>query len=176
MPENYHYELRIVGDGPQRKQWRNICRRLGIEQHCKWMGSLSYDQAMKQYEWADIFVFTSLRDSMGTVVLEALSCGIPVICLDHSGSHDVVTNDCGVKIPVTTADEVILRLRDVIISISHDRTKLEALRRKAIERAREYLWSRNGEQMAEIYDQVLKSKNIRNAELVENRSDACRSF
>ena len=55
------------------------------------MGWLPHQEAIAQYAWADAFVFSSLRDTTGTVVVEALAAGLPVICLDHQGVHDVVT-------------------------------------------------------------------------------------
>lgn len=175
VPSSLAYELRILGDGPLKKRWQKLAQRFGIESHFKWMGWLPHKEALAQYDWADVFVFTSLRDTCGTVVLEALSHGVPVICLDHQGVGDVVTIDCGIKIPVTTPGEVILRLRDVIGALAGDKTKLEAFGRKATERAREYLWCRKGEQMAAIYDEVLTSKNSRNIEIGEIRSDVYRS-
>ena len=47
----------------------------------------------------------------GVVGLEALSRGVPVVCLDHQGPGDIVTGDCGVKIPVTTPAQVSQDLR-----------------------------------------------------------------
>jgi glycosyltransferase involved in cell wall biosynthesis len=158
MPATFDYSLRILGDGPQAKQWRYLSDQLGIERHCQWMGSLPHDQAIRQYEWADLFVFTSLRDTMATVVLEALTYGVPVICLDHSGAHDVVTDGCGITIPPTTPKEVILRLRNAIIRAADDRTQLALMSRGAIERARKFLWSENGKQMAELYNKLLTSQ------------------
>lgn len=158
MPKKYDYELRILGDGPQRRRWRMISHQLRIEQQCNWMGWLPYDQARKQYEWADVFVFTSLRDTLATVVLEALGYGVPVICLDHSGSRDVVTDQCGIKIQPGERNEVVSRLRGAIMTIADDRGKLEALSWGAIKRAQNYLWLENGKQMAQLYNKLLTSQ------------------
>ncbi len=46
------------------------------------------------------FVITSLKDLTSTVLLEALAQGVPVICPDHCGFADVVTGECGLKIPM----------------------------------------------------------------------------
>lgn len=158
IPHTLPCELRILGRGPLEKRWKRLALRLGIDSYCNWMGWLPYDQAMAQYNWADVFVFTSLRDTAGTVVLEALSKGVPVICLDHQGVGDIITDDCGFKIPVTTPREVISCLRDTIVCLVENRARLLALSWGAMERAREYLWSRNGKQMAEIYEKVFAAQ------------------
>ena len=151
LPEDVGYELRILGNGPLQKTWRTQAERLGVASHCMWLGWLPHDVAMQHNAWADVFVFTSLRDTCGTVVLEALSHGLPVICLDHQGVGSVVTQQCGIKIPVTSPHEVVKNLRDAIVLASNDHIRMEELSRGAIKRAREYLWQHHGEQLAELY-------------------------
>ena len=47
---------------------------------------LPQQEALRHYAWADVFVFTSLRDTTGNVVLEC-GAGLPVVCLDHQGGR-----------------------------------------------------------------------------------------
>lgn len=155
IPAGLHYELRILGEGSLGRRWQKLAERLGVGKSCRWLGWLPYEEALRLYEWADLFVFTSLRDTLGSVVLEALSYGVPVVCLDHQGAGDVVTRDCGRKIPVTTPTEVVRGIRDAIVTLAGDPEKIRELSRGALERAREYLWSRNGARMAEIYSHAL---------------------
>lgn len=156
LPPRIRYELKILGEGPLRQRWQRLARRLGLEDRCQWVGWLPHKEAMGYYDWADILVFTSLRETSGNVVLEALSKGVPVICLDHQGTADIVMAECGVKIPVTTPGAVIAGLRQAIIELATDRSKLQLLSRGALRRAQDYLWSRNGEEMARIYYAVLQ--------------------
>jgi glycosyltransferase involved in cell wall biosynthesis len=156
LPENVPYELRILGAGKLKKRWQRLARKLGVERYTTWLGHLPHREAMMQYEWADLFAFTSLRDTSGNVVLEALAAGVPVLCLDHQGVAEIVTDQCGIKIPVTTPREVVARLADAIVELAHDTDKWERFSRGGIERAREYLWSLQGDRMAEVYRRVLK--------------------
>lgn len=155
LPASVKYELKILGSGALQKRWQRMAKKEGIEAHCTWTGWLPHHEAMAQYDWADLFVFTSLRDTCGTVVVEALSRGVPIICFDHQGVGDVVTPECGIKIPVTTPRNAISQLTDAIASLAHDRSRLERLSHGATERAREYLWSVKGERMAKIYNDVI---------------------
>lgn len=160
MPADFHYELKILGDGPLKKRWQALARQLGIEAHCQWPGWIPHELAMKEYDWADIFVITSLRDVNPNVVLEAMSGGLPIICLDHQGVGEIVTEECGIKIPVTTPEEVIVKLRDSLVSLAADRARLEPLSRGALRRADQFLWRDNGEQMAMIYSAALKDQGV----------------
>jgi hypothetical protein len=83
---------------------------------------------------------------------------VPVVCLDHQGMHDIVTDQCGVKIPVTTPREVVAQLRASIIRMAEDATQWERLSRGALERAREYLWSRQDERMTALYFRAIDGK------------------
>ena len=134
---------------------RRLARRLDIADNVTWMGRLPLQQAIAQYRWADVFVFTSLRDTSGNVVLEALAAGVPVICLDHQGVRDMVTEDCGIKIPVTVPGEVINRLADALMTLAQDRVLWERLSAGALRRVREYEWPRQGERMAALYRNML---------------------
>jgi glycosyltransferase involved in cell wall biosynthesis len=155
LPNDVPYELRILGEGPMRASWERLARQTGVAAHAVWLGRLPHGEAMRQYAWADVFVFSSLRDTTGMVVVEALGAGLPVIGLDHQGVHDVLTDDCGVKIPVTTPREVIVRLSEAIARLARDDAERERLGRGALRRAGEYLWSRQEPAMIELYRRVL---------------------
>ena len=53
------------------------------------------------------------------MVLEGLAAGLPVLCLDHQGMADLVTEDCGIKVPVTTPGEVAIRLSETIQALAN---------------------------------------------------------
>lgn len=149
------YRLRILGQGPMQKPWRRLARKLQIDDCIEWLGWLPHEEAIRQYAWADVFAFTSLRDTTGSVMLESLAAEVPVICLDHQGGHDVITDGCGVRIPPKNPGQVVRDLEDVLLRMSDDPEYLRQLSRGARERACDYLWSRNGECMADVYRQVL---------------------
>ena len=168
LPDSVHYNLVILGRGPLENEWRQMCKRLGIDKFCTWKGWLARDKAFELYAWADIFVFTSLRDTTGNVVLEALSRGVPIVCLDHQGVGDIVNDKCGVKIPLTTYEEVVLKLRDSILHLANNRAALENMSQGAIKRAKDYLWTINGRRMAILYMEVLKTKAWKSIESSSN--------
>jgi glycosyltransferase involved in cell wall biosynthesis len=101
--------------------------------------------------------FTSLRDATGTVVLEALAAGKPVICLDHQGAGEIVTPECGIKVPVTNRRDVARRLCDAIVLLQRNRDLCHALGEGARQRAAKYLWSVEARRIADEYDRILES-------------------
>lgn len=158
VPAHLSYTLHILGAGPQERRWRRLAQRLGVDKHCRWLGWLPFHEVRRHYEWAHALVFTSLRDTSGNVILEALSHGVPVICLDHQGAADMVTPACGLKIPVSYPARTVAALREAIIRLAQEPGLLEELSRGALAQAEHYLWARQGEKMARVYETVLVQK------------------
>jgi glycosyltransferase involved in cell wall biosynthesis len=154
LPPDVKYELHVAGKGSDRRRCTKLARRLGVDAHMQWLGWLSHEEAKRRFLWADVFAFTSLRDTSGTVISEALCCGVPVICFDHQGARDIVTDECGIKIPLGSPEESVRRLTDAIASLARDRSLLRKKSEGALERAKSYLWDSLGEQMAEVYAHV----------------------
>jgi glycosyltransferase involved in cell wall biosynthesis len=152
------YEVRILGKGSHLERTKALAAELGLAGKCQFMGWLPLEQAKAQSDWADVFVFTSLRDTSGNVMLEAMSRGVPVITFDHQGAGDIVTNESGVKIPVTSPDQSIAELSDAIVALGKDRERLAKLSKGALQRAEQFLWQRNAAEMVRVYRSALKMK------------------
>ena len=69
-------ELRIIGDGPERKNLEALARELGAR--VRFLGGLSQTQLRDEYRRASYLIHTSETGSLDKVVLEALACGLPV--------------------------------------------------------------------------------------------------
>src|SRR5262249_4612662 len=65
LPADLDYEVRILGRGPLRASWERLAARLGVAHRLRWLGYLPHADALRQYTEADLFVFTSLRDTTG---------------------------------------------------------------------------------------------------------------
>lgn len=77
----------IVGDGPA---------RAALERHypdCVFLGALSGAELASAYAAADVFVFPSLTDTFGLVMIEALACGVPVAAFPVPGPLDILGRD-----------------------------------------------------------------------------------
>lgn len=159
LPSTVDFELTVAGDGREMRSWRGRAERLGIGDRIQWLGWIEYDEMKQHYETADVFVFTSLRDTSGNVVLEAFAEGMPVVAPDHQGVGDMVNDECGILVPVTSHKEMVAAYRDAIIRLADDPDYLEQLGRGARRRAAHYSWDRQGERMRDVYDHVLNSSS-----------------
>lgn len=74
----------VVGDGPDRAEL--AARYPGVV----FTGYLDGADLAAAYAASDVFVFPSLTDTFGLVILEALSCGLPVAAFDVTGPRDIL--------------------------------------------------------------------------------------
>ncbi len=155
LPADVAWTLEVLGDGPRGAAWRRRATGLGIADRVTWTGWLPHSEARARLARAHAFVFTSLRDTSGNVVLEALAAGVPVVCLDHQGARDIVTFDCGIRLPVTDPGRVTEDLTRAIASLARGEIEWTGLSAAARERASEFLWERQGERMAQVYARML---------------------
>jgi glycosyltransferase involved in cell wall biosynthesis len=157
LPSDISYELRVLGEGSRRQKWERLADRRGIAQNARWYGRISKQESHQQFRWADVFAFTSLRDTTGTVVLEALAAGKPVVCLDHQGAGEIVTPECGIKIPVTNRRDVHRGLCEAISLLHDNRDLCRELGQGALRRAGKYVWSLQAKRIAQEYNRILAS-------------------
>ena len=103
----------------------------------------------------DVFLFPSLRDGGGLVVVEAMAAGKPVICVDLGGPAMHVTEDCGIKVAPLSPEQVVRDLAAALERLFRDkplRVQMgEAARRRA---ERVYHWDRLGERILGVYKDV----------------------
>lgn len=160
LPEDTPFELRILGKGPLAGRWQQRAKELGIADRVHFLGHLPLADAIAQLDWAHLFVFTSLRDTSGNVVLEALSYGVPVICFDHQGVGDIVDATSGIKVPVTNPPRAIADIASAIQALAHNRVELLHLSHGATNRARQFLWSANGDRINALYHQLIAAPQL----------------
>ena len=137
--------LTLLGNGPAERWLRDLAKRCGVADAVEFAGHVPRQQLVDSLLSYTGLVFPSLHDSGGLVVLEALSKGLPVVCLDLGGPGIMVNGSCGIVVPTTHADEAqtVTRLASAMISLATMATPdLERLSMGAIARANELSWAR----------------------------------
>ncbi len=85
----YHKDFRLKFIGPLGDAGYLLKEQKGNS--ITWMGTMSQDELVKEYQGADCLILPSRYDSYGMVVAEALACGVPVIISDMVGTKKLVT-------------------------------------------------------------------------------------
>lgn len=88
LQEGISAKLLLVGDGPDRSNVEQLTRDLEIQGAVRFLGK--QDPVQEILSIADLFLLTSGSESFGLAPLEAMACGVPVVCSDVGGLPELV--------------------------------------------------------------------------------------
>ena len=147
--------LTILGSGPETANWCRVAHRLGLDDIVTWTGMIPRQDALAAMNDADALVLTSLQEATTLVIMEALACGLPVLCHDACGMGEAVDHTCGLKVPMLNPDTSVAGFAAAIRSLLENPPRVEALSRGAQARAKQLTWAGKAEHVAAMYDRVL---------------------
>lgn len=146
----------LVGKGPEEEGLRDLVRELGIGDRVRFVPWLSKEPLMAKMAEADLFLFPSLRDGGGAVVVEAMAAGTPVICLDSGGPGFHVRPEYGIKVAAGDPDSAVRDMAAALEKLYADKDLRADMGRAAKARVLEfYVWERLGDRLGELYSEVL---------------------
>ena len=150
-------KFKIIGDGPELPRLKNLVFKLRIQEKIQFKKWMHRDEFLKELTLCDVFLFSSLRDGGGAVVVEAMAAGKPVICLDIGGPGFYITSEWGIKIKPNFPDQAIQEMAEALGKLYFNKELRNQLGKAARERTeKEYHWDRLGEKLFKIYGEVLK--------------------
>jgi len=159
MPKDIDWELIVAGEGRLLEYWQKKVDKTKIKHRLQFLGKIPFQAMQDLYNDADIFIFPSLREASGSVILEAMAHGLPVIALELNGAKYIVEKNCGILVPVKNKTQMINDFRDAIIKLCENPELRYELGENARKRVEEYfLWEKRGEMMNDIYHKVLNKE------------------
>ncbi|MFC1658434.1 glycosyltransferase family 4 protein [Candidatus Omnitrophota bacterium] len=138
-------------NGPWNEEYRNLAERLNLKNCVRFIGDIPYEDLPLLYNASEYFVFPSLYEGFGIPVLEAMSCGIPVITSNVSSLPEIAGD---AALYVNPYDEVdIARKMEKAVE---DKDLRKALVSRGTKRAKEFSWDKMARETLEVYEEVLK--------------------
>ena len=148
--------LVLVGDGPERTNLEAQVQSLGLKDRVRFTGYIQRTEVRHFLAAADVFVFGSLFETQGLVVIEAMAAGLPVVGVDAFGTRDAVLHD---KTGYLTPQEVG-PFADKVIDILHNDALRQRFAAAAVARAEQFLSVDMATNMLAVYNQVLGRQDI----------------
>ena len=107
------------------------------------------------YALADVYTGPSLEDTFALPPAEAMACGLPVIVSSENGTFEIITAgiDGMILQDPNDADGLASMIRQL-----GDKDLRERLGKNAAQTAQQYTWTRNGQDLAVIFEEVLQRK------------------
>lgn len=116
----------LLGDGPLEKELKHRVLSRGLQKRVEFLGRVPRQEVSAYYGLADICCFPGVNESSGNVNVEAMAAGRPVVVADWAGPREIITPECGIRVPVGTYSGFVERLASAFRHLLSD----EELRRK----------------------------------------------
>ncbi|EOU2000539.1 glycosyltransferase [Clostridium perfringens] len=117
LKKNNNLKLILVGDGILRREIENIVRKKGIYSKVEFRGVKS--NICNELKRAHIYISSSLWEGLPITILEAMSCGLPILCTDVGGNKDVVKEN-GILVENNNCEQ----LTNAILMLADDLEKI----------------------------------------------------
>jgi len=149
-------ELIIVGKGPEELRLKQLIQHLEFQSKVKFYPWLPREELLLKIRSSDVFLFPSLRDGGGAVVVEAMASGTPIICLNTAGPGFHIQKEWGIKVDPKNSDYVINEMAKALERLYLNKDLRINMGKAGRKRAEEfYLWDKLGERLQEIYKEIL---------------------
>jgi glycosyltransferase involved in cell wall biosynthesis len=147
-------KLTLVGSGPEKDFYKKLIKANNVESYVEIIEWIDRKELMKIYEKSSVFLFPS-HEGAGMVVAEALSFGLPVVCLDNEGPGQYINCNCGITIPESNYENTVAQLSDALVKLHSDSNLLNQMSLGARKQYEEkFTWNSRGEHLKNIYNQL----------------------
>jgi glycosyltransferase involved in cell wall biosynthesis len=144
--------LLLVGKGPEQEALEAQVEKLELAEAVNFVGAIPYEEVPHMMAAADLFLFTSLTDTQGLVLAEAMAAGTPVVGVDAAGTTDVLAEGGGV---VTPPDEECFA--QAVIDLLADEPRRQALGERAKKAIQRFSPEQSTPRLLAVYEEAIAS-------------------
>jgi len=148
--DNNEFELSIVGSGSEKENLQKQIKELNIK-NIKLLGFIAQNELAELLQNSEYFVLSSNVETFGVVIIEAMSCGLPVVSTKCGGPESIITdNKLGILCQKNNVDE----LSQALIKLSQNKYDTQFIRNYAIEN---FSYKSLSDKLINIYSEIIKN-------------------
>jgi len=157
--------LEVVGDGPMREQWQASAQELGLGSAVEFTGWLSQQACANRMQQSDVLVLPSLFECGGSVVIEAMAMGLPVIATRWGGPTDYLDDSCGVLVTPSSREALVAGFAEAMARLAMSAELREQMGQSGKARAKaNFDWNRKVDQILEVYQAAMTRRTERSGD------------
>ena len=146
--ENSKSRLTLIGDGMLKHQLADYSENGSI----RWLGAIEHHQIPKILQKTDVFVIPQNIGGLGLSVIEAMSCGLPVITTAIGETKRLLGSNEGILVEPNSTDAVLDAMRTLADNESLRHSMGKSCRKKV---QRDYAWISQIEQLEKSYQKAI---------------------
>lgn len=154
ITEQKFCKLTLVGTGPEKTLYQKIIQENQVEHLVEIIEWMDRQSLMQKYQESNVFLFPS-HEGAGMVMAEALSFGLPIICLENEGPGQYITEAMGITIPEQNYTNTIKDLKQALLKLYQfphlTQTMSEQARRHY---EKKFSWESRGSYLHNIYNSI----------------------
>lgn len=147
-----------TGSDDQISYAKGLADELGISNNVVWHGNQSNAVVMDAMRNAQLSFFTSVSEDTSTVVLEAVSNRLPVLCFNACGMAAVIDEKVGRKVPLTNPEQSAKDFAKILNELEGNRDELKRMSENCKQRQKELSWEEKAKTMVKWYEKVVSEK------------------
>ncbi len=153
LKEKPEFYFIIAGKGRDLKNLINKIKKAQLQDKFIFLGQVEKNNLVKLYQNATLFVFPSYHEGLPSVVLEAMSCGLPIIATDVRGNRDLISNgENGILVPPKEPEKLAI----AISMLLRDEKLMKDLGKNARDTIiKRYTWDIVTDKMLKCYESLV---------------------
>lgn len=147
--------LVVVGNGPLRNALEVLADSLGIAAHVSFRGTVTQAQVVQQLRNADVYLFPSLREGGVWSLMEAMSAGLPTVCVNTSGMAVITDETSAIRVAPDSQEQMIAGFTQALVDLAQSpelRRRLGTNARKRIEE--HFRWHHKADFMQALFNEL----------------------
>jgi 1,2-diacylglycerol 3-alpha-glucosyltransferase len=151
-PQHPQARLLLVGDGTHRRDLEQMAQRLGLGEQVLFPGAVPLSEVPHYAATADLFVFSSLTDTQGLVLIEAMAAGTPVVAVEAPGTVDVLAEGGGVLVPPREE-----QFAEAVLELLTDSARRRAMGEQAVHAVQRYSIATATGRLLGVYEEAVRA-------------------
>ena len=147
---NSNYKLVLAGkSGWMSDEIHQIAKDFGLKNEVIFPGYIQPKDLNALFAGADVFVSVPIYEEFGAPVLEAMACGVPMVCSNISSLPEITGGVTQMVDPYDTEG-----IKNAILKILDDDRLRDEMKRKGLEQAKKFHWKKTAEETLKVFEEV----------------------
>lgn len=151
-------EFHICGTGSETtvQKMKKIAEDGGITGLCHWHGNVRNTEVKRMMADSDLMLFTSIMEATSTVVLEAISVGLPILCFNTCGFGPIVKDFAGITVELTNPKKSVQDFAKQLEELYTNRRLLNDISKKIIANRDSLTWNSKAKKTVDLYNKCIQ--------------------